>query len=71
MFQYNNHEQNILLNYLTPDKNSGNTIHWNAMSVMLRYFYKNNHVSFTVNKLRYSSQVILLLWYSHNMEVYL
>ena len=25
---------------------------------MLRYFYKNTHVSFTVNKLRYSSQVI-------------
>ena len=31
------------------------------MSVMLRYFYKNTHVSFTVNKLRYSSQVILLI----------
>ena len=38
---------------------------------MLRYFYKNTHVSFTVNKLRYSSQVIFLLWFSHHMEVYL
>ena len=27
---------------------------------MLRYFYKNTHVSFTVNKQRYSSQVIFL-----------
>ena len=38
---------------------------------MLIYFYKNTHVSFTVNKLRYSSQVIFLLWFSHHMEVYL
>ena len=38
---------------------------------MLRYFYKNTHVSFTVNKLRYSSQVIFLWWFSHHMEVYL
>ena len=37
---------------------------------MLRYFYKNTHVSFTVNKLRYSSQVIFLLCFSHHMEVY-
>ena len=49
MFRYKYHEQNILINYLTPDKKSGNTIHWNAMSVMLRYNYKNAHVSFTVN----------------------
>ena len=41
------------------------------MSVMLRYFYKNTHVSFTVNKLRFSSQVIFLLRFSHHMEVYL
>ena len=61
MFQYKNHEQNILINYLTPDKKSGNIIHENAMSVMLRYFYKNTYASFTVNKLRYSSQVIFLL----------
>ena len=27
MFQYKNHEQNILINYLIPDKKSGNTIH--------------------------------------------
>ena len=38
---------------------------------MLRYFYKNTHVSFTVNKLRYSSQVIFLLLFYHHMEVYL
>ena len=38
---------------------------------MLRYFYKNIHVSSTVNNLRYSSQVIFLLWFSHHMEVYL
>ena len=38
---------------------------------MLRYFYKNPHVSFTVNKLRYSIQVIFLLWFSHHMDVYL
>ena len=38
---------------------------------MLRYFYKNTHVSFTVNKLRYSSQVIFLLLFSHHIEVYL
>ena len=38
---------------------------------MLRYFYKNTHVPFTVNKLRFSSQVIFLLWFSHHMEVYL
>ena len=38
---------------------------------MLRYLYKNTHVSFTVNKLRYSSKVIFLLWFSHRMEVYL
>ena len=38
---------------------------------MLRYFYKNTHVSFTVNKLRYSSKVIFLLWFSHHMDVYL
>ena len=37
---------------------------------MLRYFCKNTHVSFTVNKLRYSSQVIFLLWFSHHMEVF-
>ena len=43
MFQYKNHEQNILINKLIPDKKSGNTIHSNAMSVMLRYFYKNTH----------------------------
>ena len=71
MFQYKNLEQNIFINYLTPDKKIGNTIHQNAMSVMLRYFYKNNHVSFSVNKLRYSSKVIFLLWFFHHMEVYL
>ena len=38
---------------------------------MLRYFYKNTHVSFTVNKRRYSSQIIFLLWFSHHMEAYL
>ena len=38
---------------------------------MLRYFYKYTDVSFTVNKLRYSSQVIFLLWFSHHMEMYL
>ena len=27
MFQYKNLEQNILINDLTPDKKSGNTIH--------------------------------------------
>ena len=70
MFQYKNHEQNILINNLTPDKKSWNTIHYNAMSVMLRYFCKNTHVSFTVNKLRYSSQVIFFLWFSHHVVVY-
>ena len=38
---------------------------------MLRYFYKNTHVSFSVNKLWYWSQIIFLLWFSHHMEVYL
>ena len=69
MFQYKNLEQNRLINYLTPNKKSGKTIHKNAMSVMLRYFYKNTHVLFTVNKLRYSSQVVFLLWFSNHMEV--
>ena len=41
------------------------------MSVVLRYFYKNTHVPFTENKLRYSGQVIFSLWFSHHMEVYL
>ena len=38
---------------------------------MLRYIYKNTNILLTVNKLRYSSQVIFLLWFSHHMEVYL
>ena len=38
---------------------------------MLRYFYKNTHVSITVNKLCYSNPVIFLLWFSRHMEVYL
>ena len=38
---------------------------------MLRYFYESAHVSFIVNTLRYSIQVIFLLWFSHHMDVYL
>ena len=38
---------------------------------MLRYFYKNTNVSFTVNKLCFWSQVIFLLLFSNHMEVYL
>ena len=28
MFQYKYLEQNILINYITPDKKNGNTIHY-------------------------------------------
>ena len=66
MIQYKNIQENRLINYLTPDKKSGNTIVGHVTLLL-----QNTHVSFTVHKLRYSSQVIFLLWFSHRMEVYL
>ena len=44
MFQYKNHEQIILINYLTPDKKEWIYHLLKCKSVMLRYFYKNTHV---------------------------